>query len=59
MLAVVMDLGDMGVMCDRLGPIPVPPMELDGPLLWPSIDDEPDIWKQKVDNLKTQAQIRR
>jgi hypothetical protein len=28
MLAVVIDLGDIGVMCDRLGPIPPPPIEL-------------------------------
>ena len=44
MLAVVMDLGDMGVMWDRLGPRPVPaPMELLLPLLWTRIDEEPDI----------------
>lgn len=44
MLAVVIDLGDIGVMWDKLGPMPVPAMELLLPLLvLPIIDEEHDI----------------
>ena len=43
MLAVVIDLGDIGVMWDMLGPTPGPLIELLGPLLT-SMDEAPDMW---------------
>jgi hypothetical protein len=43
MLAVVMDLGDIGVMCERVVAIPAPPMDPALPLLWARMEEAPDM----------------